>query len=126
MYLFRGKRVDNGELVVGSLVKCPEGVCISNVIQWASDIGEEVAILLEVIPETVSQCTGLSDKNGKLGYAGDDITWTDPRSEVVFRGVIVWDNDCARFAVKSRDNDYGEVSFYYVEEFEIIGNIHTE
>ena len=67
-YLFRGKRIDNGEWVEGDIHK--------NIDFTKAHIhpnGERVRSF-EIIPETVGQFTGIYDKNDKKGkkiFEGD-------------------------------------------------------
>lgn len=74
-YLFRGKRIDNGEWIVGSLI-----------VDKHQDIetGEQIEIIgiypseykdfsKRIYPSTICQCTGLKDKRGKLIWENDII-----------------------------------------------------
>lgn len=65
-YLFRGKRIDNGEWIFGNLIQTDDGVYI---IQ--NYVPQHSIKNCEVDPSTVCQCTGLKDKNGNLIWEND-------------------------------------------------------
>lgn len=64
-YLFKAKRVDNGEWVQGYLY----GIWEKRYILWG--MTNDVPNMIEVDPSTICKCTGLKDKNSKLIWEND-------------------------------------------------------
>lgn len=73
-YLCKAKRTDNGEWVIGGLVRYGftgrEKYYI--VPSYASDL-----YALEIDPSTICWCTGLQDKNGELIWENDIVFVSD-------------------------------------------------
>ena len=66
-YLYKAKRIDNGEWVVGSLISMPYGgYMIDRVI-------DSRRFRVMINPSTICQCTGLKDKNNNLIWENDII-----------------------------------------------------
>ena len=104
-YIFRGKRKDNKEWVEGDLIQWKNGN-----VQICLGVGtnKEQKTLVDVIPETVGQCTGLKDKNSKL----------------IFEGDIIRTKEYGRVIAHSTVSDYDIFRITYVPAMFRIENIH--
>ena len=126
--LFRGKRIDNGEWVEGSLIYLDEGCTyIVPMHPYASSlsVGDIVKLTMQaVIPESIGQYTGLKDKNGTKIFEGD-ICRNTKTGEIVSvcwlgtMGGYVW----SRREENTKLSTFGDL-FRVFDKFEIIGNIH--
>ena len=132
--LFRGKRIDNGTWVEGSLLKVSLNGKTAHLI-FGDDfifINKDVKALNHafVDPATVGQYTGLTDKNGKKIFEGDIIRHYDdnPYDGVEEKGVVFWDEEFLCFRRTSNGGfHHGKVDTYRLSkqcDYEVIGNIH--
>ena len=71
-YLFKAKRLDNGEWVQGALFNGESHCIIGQEIKFSPYTEHECKIVgYEVDRDTICQCTGSKDKNGKLIWEND-------------------------------------------------------
>ena len=75
-YLFKAKRKDNGEWVYGFPIIYASGNIKITIPQCRKDLQETSKLVYgtyEIIPETLCQCTGLQDRDGKDMFENDII-----------------------------------------------------
>ena len=129
--LFRGKRTDNGEWVIGNRID--DGVtgqvfihAVGNSVNESNKVGEDGCLqflAFEVEPSTICRCIGIRDKNGTLIWENDILSGNldDNFPEDETRKRVVWyengwctnETGCA---------DYEELDDFDSENFEVIGN----
>ena len=104
--LFKAKRLDNGEWVV-----------------WNALTG--IPHVTSIIQDTICQCTGLKDKNGKLIWENDICDRKEKYLEIIKYNKGDWTLDYSYSKGKESGYCYCNLGFYALEQeyVEVIGNI---
>lgn len=124
-YLFKAKRLDNGEWVIGNLIQNP---FFKGVRSWISSEQEDKTRLrsisrtqalwnsIEVDSPTICQCTGLKDKNGNLIWENDIVKINNSKVNTVitFRDFEI--------ICTIPNEKYYKHRLEYDTEYEVIGN----
>ena len=111
--------LDGGEWWTGNLIEYCES---DKIVYYISKNDTSSGIFrLAIDPETISQCTGLTDKNGKLIFE-DDIC----KKETLFSYIVYWCNEQANFDVKHTTGRVSNFVFdvHLARQIEVIGNVH--
>lgn len=131
-YLFRAKRIDNGEWVEGFLFQlCYDSTfcwCIGNEPLSPNDYSELYGFNREwfyIDESTICQCTGLKDKNGKMIWDNDICDRKEPYHEIVTYTKGDWTLDYSYATGRERGSCYCNLGFYTNERMSVsvIGNI---
>ena len=123
-YLFRAKRLDNGQWVQGFI--CKKKYKSNKFYISCFHDKDDNEQFFAIDPDTICQCTGLKDNNGNLIWENDVVGFWDTYStengqaEMDCIGKVVWDDETISFQVTNR---LSAESYEVIDECSVIGNI---
>lgn len=120
-YLYKAKRIDNGEWVTGALITCEDETYRTATSCLEGRADEPMLVCAyDVDRDTICQCTGLKDKNDKLIWENDIV------NTQCGKAIVVWDK--AEWRIKwIKDTIWRKDLHFWTNEddwkCEAIGNI---
>lgn len=125
-YLFRAKRIDNGEWAIGNSIY--DGVTgqvfihtVGNSVNESDKVEEEGClqfVAFEVDPSTICKCTAMPDKNKKIVFEHDIVWDSDERAFYE----IIWNQEDMCWNVEDADGHKYEFVECYGSTIEVNGN----
>lgn len=119
IHLYRGKRLDNGQWIEGSLIG--EDVIVGKIVDFEEDYFT-TEFWYRVDPETVGQFTGRYDKNDKEIFERDIVVNKNIHGK---KWIVEYrtDSEYVGFVLKEIGTN-GISLFTSWNDIEVIGNIH--
>ncbi len=99
--LFKAKRIDNGEWVIGYVTRIRRSDKKGNAKSYYFNALSEQGWVTECVvsAETVCQYTGLDDKKGNKIFEWDIVDCREKRGAAFWRCKVAWNKEKARFDV---------------------------